>query len=193
MKRLLGILLLALATLSLLLCLTTTFLWIRSHFVNDWFDYQYTQPHLRRWTGLTVSSNSGSLYVSMSRFQFQQDGDAEKYAHQHPDPEGFSWRRNKPSGSSLLRGPFWRRLGFHYVLEFDRPDGNGNTYSFPRAFVPHWFVIGLTMILPAILLVRSIRTRRRNRSGLCLTCGYDLRSSPALCPECGTAVPAALR
>jgi len=34
------------------------------------------------------------------------------------------------------------------------------------------------------------RRRRRERLGLCLGCGYDLRESGGRCPECGREVPA---
>jgi len=40
--------------------------------------------------------------------------------------------------------------------------------------------------LPAILLMRAWRQRRRGRRGLCRQCGYDLRASPQRCPECGS-------
>ena len=57
---------------------------------------------------------------------------------------------------------------------------------------PLWPAIVLSAVLPLLwLLVRmhcAAVGRRRRRLSLCLTCGYDLRHSPAQCPECGTMV-----
>ena len=39
--------------------------------------------------------------------------------------------------------------------------------------------------LPAIMLGRAWRRRKRLRGGLCARCGYDLRASQGRCPECG--------
>jgi hypothetical protein len=52
--------------------------------------------------------------------------------------------------------------------------------------ISHWFLVVATLTLPAIALLRLHRHRRRRMTGLCSSCGYDLRASPQRCPECGT-------
>jgi hypothetical protein len=49
--------------------------------------------------------------------------------------------------------------------------------------VPIWIVCVLSMISSAIWLARL---RRRFPPGSCQKCGYDLRATPSLCPECGS-------
>ncbi len=51
--------------------------------------------------------------------------------------------------------------------------------------------------IPAVLCAFAIwfngryarQSRRRKREGLCMRCGYDLRSSTDMCPECGHEAP----
>jgi hypothetical protein len=51
--------------------------------------------------------------------------------------------------------------------------------------VPYWPLIGATFA-GAWLAGRPSRLRRRRvRRGQCEWCGYDLRATPARCPECG--------
>jgi hypothetical protein len=60
--------------------------------------------------------------------------------------------------------------------------------DFKAYFYPLWSCVLLFLLLPLLELPRMTGNFRRRRRGLCLNCGYDLRASPAKCPECGTAV-----
>jgi predicted RNA-binding Zn-ribbon protein involved in translation (DUF1610 family) len=50
----------------------------------------------------------------------------------------------------------------------------------------------VTLVLPSVWIIVSARRwmvrRRRRGLGLCVACGYDLRGSARICPECGSAV-----
>jgi hypothetical protein len=49
-----------------------------------------------------------------------------------------------------------------------------------------WIVALTTSVLPLIWLQKRIVNRRREMTGFCRNCGYDLRATPDRCPECGT-------
>jgi hypothetical protein len=57
--------------------------------------------------------------------------------------------------------------------------------------IPYWSVLLASGILPWLALVRlrrqfvARRQARRRLLGQCIRCAYDLRATPARCPECG--------
>jgi len=80
-------------------------------------------------------------------------------------------------------------LGFGYAYEVSAR--NLNVVIVRWIWLPHWFCVLMFAMLPAVRLRSVLRTRRRNRMGVCRNCGYDLRATPDRCPECGTAVETA--
>ena len=86
------------------------------------------------------------------------------------------FRRPIPTGSrdiGYLASHGWQAMGFELVTN-------------PKIIVlPYAFLALLYSILPLAWLASRVRTRRRLARGLCPSCGYDLRATPAQCPECG--------
>ena len=82
-------------------------------------------------------------------------------------------------------------LGFRYIstdtwypkaqLQFGYPTARSRAI-----FIPHWALLVLTALLPALAAARLMRNRNRRRENLCPKCAYDLRATPGRCPECGT-------
>ncbi len=102
----------------------------------------------------------------------------------------FSWERpHRPTTFGFRLGPFLRAAGFDYH-SYDARSGRRYT----SLVFPLWAPIAL-LLLPALVWTRQMmrrrRQRRRLRSGLCVQCGYDVRSSIERCPECGAALPPA--
>ncbi len=99
--------------------------------------------------------------------------------HSSADQTIASVARNIPQGRRATHF-----LGFGFVH-------NPTPYRQDCYVAPHWFFALLFAVLPAVRLRSILRTRRRNRVGLCQHCGYDLRATPqgGRCPECGTSIP----
>jgi hypothetical protein len=162
----------ALSVLSLLLCVATLALWVRSFHRLDRMTYlergalsidvQSIRGQIEVVHGLSSPSSTpdGLSYDSLSSTDFKSSREV---------------IRDSPSGYDF---PNVSLLGFGYMyIE------SGATWW---AWFPHWFLSLLVAILPALHLRAVIRSRRLHRAGHSPRCGYDLRATPARCPECGS-------
>jgi hypothetical protein len=89
--------------------------------------------------------------------------------------------------------------GLNLALGFDPPPArpehlelrwSADEYSW-GVWVPHWLLVLILAPLPCWHFAMAWRRRRRRQTGLCPSCGYDLRASPDRCPECGLAMDVA--
>lgn len=99
----------------------------------------------------------------------------------------------------LYWGYKWRGFGTYSVVWDAYQDPSFRKWGDPRNawdtlgtfgrgfYIPTWFG-AVFFILPTVLLLvkRAVNRLRRPRPGYCAQCGYDLRGTPARCPECGT-------
>ena len=93
------------------------------------------------------------------------------------------------------RAGWWRQEWFTFQrgrpIQWRAYGGPESRYT--MLIVPHWF-LALASALPALWFARRAwRDRRRwqrHQRGQCIACGYDLRGTPASCPECGRAAEA---
>ena len=89
------------------------------------------------------------------------------------------------------REGWWRREWF--TLSRGRPIDyqafGGAESRYTILVVPHWFlalVSGAVAIWFGRPIWRDRQRGQRHARGRCVACGYDLRATPAGCPECGT-------
>ena len=170
--------------LSLLIFLAGLGVWVRSYFVRDLVVRQ------SEWIDPTLAHSSAVLFfASRGRVVFGYDKIAQLLPAPQPAglngpplPKGhirWDWMRDAPSSLGVQR--WFNKLGFGY----NRRPYNKATGSETYAWIPCWFVMLLSATLPTIVFARARRARRRQRTGCCSRCGYDLRASPDRCPECG--------
>jgi hypothetical protein len=170
----------ALSVLSLLLCIATLALWVRSYWCYDEILAFYVSDP-KSYVGDPIWS------LESLRGQVAYLGCWNEVWVAFPTVTvmhyGFiyEWAPAANVGALLesALGSGW--LGFTVLW----PDGRAISGPTSGVAVPHWFLALLFAILPALYLRAMLRSRRRHLTGHCPHCGYDLRATPARCPECG--------
>jgi hypothetical protein len=172
------------SALSLLLCVAVACVGVRSYWHSDAVVYVGPSGHLGvQWLRGRIVGARDNWGTPRRRIHVES----------WPVTDGVTW--GDPNGAT----PAWlRRLQFDYekytasiAAVQGRPDDIGDDAEPPpvvyssRIIGPLWPACVVFSIAPLIWSTRHFRKRRRRRSGLCVSCGYDLRASPKRCPECG--------
>lgn len=145
------------SVLSLICCLATVGLWVRSYWVSDRVGRVARDASTLRQT-VTMSAAG---YLIVTHFKVGSSDFPERES-------GLRYHRVNLDGNVQLKyGFFFRQNDFVIQLA-------------------HWMFVLLFALAPAWWVVGPWRRQsKRRKLGLCLNCGYDLRASPERCPECG--------
>ena len=157
----------ALSTLSLLLCLATAVLWVRSYAVADFYDWRGQER------GFELLSSGGRF--ALMPYRVLRHNQYSFVGYHHVELDGLRWDDFAPS------------IGVHLGSFAAGPTNTGVLDGY-CLILPYWSVFLATAALPAWRFFSSRRARTRTqrlRNGLCARCGYDLRASHDRCPECG--------
>lgn len=167
--------------LSLLLCVATCLMWVRSY---RWTDrpFCHCADHLcwiQSWRGDVSLQVETSTLSAISGFGLEHErDDANNGPSRFFDMRWVSF----PVPPNRIITREW--AGFWWCA-LEAP----SELLVAEVVVPFWSIALATAALPlgrTIAQVRSIALRQqRRRLGLCTTCGYDLRATPKRCPECG--------
>jgi hypothetical protein len=170
--------------ISLLLCVATAVLWLRSYYSKDklsWASPYSTTSAGTAANGVYLVSNGGAIVFG------QESGTWAKsfpyWGETYDGPRGFSLRSEPHPRYSIGPG-FW---GNNYV-DAQRASRWNPAYVNHERFIriPWWAIFVTALLTSTPFLVPEVRRRRRRLRGLCVRCGYDLRATPGGCPECGT-------
>jgi hypothetical protein len=180
------------AVLSLMLCLATAGVWVRSSYTHDrWtrgFGYVADDGSMRMTTDEAVIAN-GTVKIS----RFQRDPPPRMGNRRRPPgvltaPLQYS-QPQRGVGSFDTRRPDLRLrgwAGFQFARPVNSPPfyyADGFGIAFPVWAVTIAFAVVPTLRIPSVW--RRARAARWRRTSRCAHCGYDVRATPDRCPECG--------
>ena len=175
-RRLLNLL----SLLSLLLCVATIVLWVRSCWVWDQISWQGQRGFDVLVIEMFSDSGAADFVINTVKFPADLPGTAAEWMGPRYWSPGWHGATDQATGE-------WRTGLWPKWDSMSDPGGRGLTAREYRSLlVPYWLPTVLAAVLPACRAPRLIRNRRRRRQHRCVQCGYDLRATPDRCPECGS-------
>ena len=177
MKRIRRWLFIALLVTSIVTCLISAILWPVSYHV------EYSVFVSRGSWNFDAWERQGKIGFDLSHFLSRVAVEGSPDVH-------YGWDRKSPPYESFFDDQWgigsngWSAWAFGFVIG----DGTGSAPPTRNRFlqIPFYFVIVSTGLFNAIVIGRHYILRKRSSlPNACSTCGYDLRSTPDRCPECG--------
>jgi hypothetical protein len=164
----------AFAALSLLLCVATLGLWVRSYIYGE-----------------TLHWYGDGRELSLMSDRGQVDWYRVWSSDLRSRPTEFTYWRHKASGFQRRVDLLSAEAGMWHVgpmLGFAFFEQRPTPYSelFVEVMAPWWMLTLITAAFP-VMRLRCWLTRSAAKQGFC-SCGYDLRATPDRCPECGTMI-----
>jgi hypothetical protein len=175
------------ALISLLLCVATVALWVRSYWYSDSYDFGRDGG-----SSHDLRSLLGNVHL-VSDFGTRRVGGESHFSSERLSPQAV-WhggRSGYPPQPHWHFGCIWQNYArYHMAFAYG---GSGTMTQHRLIVVPYrWFAL-MFALLPAARLIVIVRSRRRDIESRCRTCGYDLRATPNRCPECGAVPESATR
>ena len=201
--------------MSLLLCVGTAVLWVRSYWVFDC-------PSIERYVGTHAPGiNDQSLLMTvwagsrLGKLTLSFQSEWTEYFNGYPGatfdslfPKGYTrtWEtttandETKPVAAAdwfpilcNAHPRLWNHLGCAWLIALSGADmyvyrNTSHVYHYRKAYVSvcHGWLLLIFAIPICPWLIPQLRRWRRLRLNRCPSCGYDLRATPGRCPECGT-------
>jgi hypothetical protein len=172
-----------LARVSLVLCVATAVLWVRSYWHPDAIPIRSTfsstvffgdrRGHVeltRQYITSTLPSGWSAITSEYGQVRtFKQAGRLTTVSSLDPHliaTVAFCFRRTVTIGLTIISST-------QLVIRIE-------VWA-----VPFLLFVLVFATFPASLILRTLRASRRSMGGLCPSCGYDLRATPDRYPECG--------